>query len=170
MFVPQLLEKKIQQNLEFPKYHIVNTPTPPPPPPPPIQETFGEQRQITRGYGGGVCDTPPSLSHRVYPYNFVGQILKIFKCLRLKGNSGRRNFDKFTKILLKNFITHYLHHYTCDYTNSNSNWKATTSYCKSPFTVRTICKQQKSLRFRLDFHYIYHSEAINKSDAFDISD
>ena len=26
MFVPQLLEKN-QQNLEFPKYHIVNTPT-----------------------------------------------------------------------------------------------------------------------------------------------
>ena len=28
MFVPQLLEKT-QQNLEFPKYHIVNTPPPP---------------------------------------------------------------------------------------------------------------------------------------------
>ena len=133
MFVPQLLEKKIQQNLEFPKYHIVNTPHPPP-------RQFRkllESRDKLPGGMGGVCDTPPSLSHRVYPYNFVGQILKIFKCLRLKGNSGRRNFDKFTKILLKNFITHYLHNYTCDYTNSNSNWKATTSYCKSPLTVRT---------------------------------
>ena len=29
MFVPQLLEKN-QQNLEFPKYHIVNNPLPPP--------------------------------------------------------------------------------------------------------------------------------------------
>ena len=31
MFVPQLLEKP-QQNLEFPKYHIVNTP--------PVQDTL----------------------------------------------------------------------------------------------------------------------------------
>jgi hypothetical protein len=28
MFVPQLLEEKNQQNLEFPRYHIVNTPLP----------------------------------------------------------------------------------------------------------------------------------------------
>jgi hypothetical protein len=47
MFVPQLSEKT-QQNLEFPKYHIVT------PPPPTIQETFGEQG---RNYPG-VCDTP----------------------------------------------------------------------------------------------------------------
>ena len=51
-------------------------------------------------------DTPQSLSRRVYPYNFVGQILKIFKCLRLKSNSDRRNFDKFTKILLKIFTNY----------------------------------------------------------------
>ena len=40
MFVPQLLEYKPQQNLEFPKYHIV-------PPPPPIRDTFGEPPLLT---------------------------------------------------------------------------------------------------------------------------
>jgi hypothetical protein len=42
MFVPQLLEYKPQQNLEFPKYHIV-----PPPPPPPIRDTFGDPPLLT---------------------------------------------------------------------------------------------------------------------------
>ena len=41
MFVPQLLEYKPQQNLEFPKYLIV------PPPPPPIRDTFGEPPLLT---------------------------------------------------------------------------------------------------------------------------
>jgi hypothetical protein len=47
--------------------------------------------------------TPPSLPHqspRVYPYNFIGQILKIFECLGLKSNVAGNFFDKFTKILL----------------------------------------------------------------------
>ncbi len=56
--------------------------------------------------GGGVCDTPKSLSYWVYPYNVVGQILKIFERLRLKNNSGRKNFDKFTKIVLKHFTNY----------------------------------------------------------------
>ena len=51
--------------------------------------------------GRGVCDTPKSLSYWLYPHNVVGQILKIFERLRLKNNSGRKNFDKFTKIVLK---------------------------------------------------------------------
>jgi hypothetical protein len=35
---------------------------------------------------------PLSLSHRGYPYNLVGQILKIFECPRLKSNSGRKKW------------------------------------------------------------------------------
>ena len=50
-----------------------------------------------------MCDTPKSLSYQVYPCNVVGKILKIFECLRLKNNSGRKNFDKFKKIVLKHF-------------------------------------------------------------------
>ena len=76
MFVPQLLEKT-QQNLEFPKYHIVNTPR--------QFRTLLENRDETNRvcvWRGGV--TPLSLSHRVCPYNLVGQILKIFECRRLK--------------------------------------------------------------------------------------
>ena len=46
MFVSQLLEKN-QQNLEFPKYHIVT-------PPPTIQETFGEQGRNYPGVWVGV--------------------------------------------------------------------------------------------------------------------
>ncbi len=56
--------------------------------------------------GGGGCDTPKSLSYWVYPYNVVGQILKIFERFRLKNNSGRKNFDKFTKIVLKHFTNY----------------------------------------------------------------
>ncbi len=58
-------------------------------------------------WGGGECVTPPSLSYWVYPYNVVGQILKIFERLRLKNNSGRKNFDKFTKIVLKQFTNYW---------------------------------------------------------------
>ena len=60
--------------------------------------------------GGVGCVTPPSpqsLSRRVYPHNFVGQILKIFECLGLKSNGCTKNVDKFTKILLKNFTNLY---------------------------------------------------------------
>ena len=56
-----------------------------------------------------MCDIPlpQSLSRRVYPHNFVGQILKIFECLGLKSNSCTKNVDKFTKILLKKFTNLY---------------------------------------------------------------
>jgi hypothetical protein len=54
--------------------------------------------------GGGVWHV--SVSRRVYPYNFVGQILKIFECLWLKSNSSRKIFDKFTKIWLRNFTNY----------------------------------------------------------------
>ena len=43
--------------------------------------------------------SPQSPYRRVYPYNFVWQI-------GLKSNSCRKDFDKFTKILLKNFTNY----------------------------------------------------------------
>ena len=63
-------------------------------------------RERKKFWGGGGCDTPKSLSYWVYPYNVVGQILKIFERFRLKNNSGRKNFDKFTKIVLKHFTNY----------------------------------------------------------------
>ena len=60
----------------------------------------GHHRGETTGGRGG-WHSPQSLSRRIYPYNFVGQILKIFRCLGLKSNSCRKNFDKCTKILFK---------------------------------------------------------------------
>ena len=56
----------------------------------------GDTPTDTRGGGGAVI--PP----RVHPYNFVGQILKIFERLGVKSNSCRKYFDKFRKILLEN--------------------------------------------------------------------
>ena len=65
----------------------------------PIQETFGEQGRnypgVCVGGGGG---TPQSLSDRVYPYNIVGQSVKIFECLRLKSDSARRNCTNYGKL------------------------------------------------------------------------
>ena len=62
---------------------------------------------LYRGETTGVCmwgvGHPHSLSRRVYAYNFVWQILKIFG---LKSNSCRKNVDKFTKILLKIFTNY----------------------------------------------------------------
>jgi hypothetical protein len=51
MFVSQLLEKN-QQNLEFPKYHIVT-----PPPPPDNSGNFWRAGTKLPGCVGG-CDTP----------------------------------------------------------------------------------------------------------------
>jgi hypothetical protein len=51
MFVPQLLEKN-QQNLEYPKYHIVNTPTA-------SSGSFWRTEKPTRVCGGGRGVTPP---------------------------------------------------------------------------------------------------------------
>jgi hypothetical protein len=45
-------------------------------------------RGATTGVCMGVCVTPQSLSRRIYPYDFVGQIFKIFD-LGLKSNSFR---------------------------------------------------------------------------------
>ena len=79
--------RKNRQYLEFPKYHIVNSPA----------SSGNVWRAETKLLGGVRGDTTQSLSRRVYPYNFVGQILKIFECLRLKRNSGGKLFRKLVK-------------------------------------------------------------------------
>jgi hypothetical protein len=92
MFVPQLLEEKNQQNLEFPKYHIVNTPPPLPRQFRTLLENRDETTLVCMCVVGGGGWHPLFLAHRVYPYNLVGQILKIFECLTLKSNSGRKKW------------------------------------------------------------------------------
>ena len=68
-------------------------------------------RGETTGRCGEGCDTRHTpLRRRLYLYNFVGQILKIFECLELK-SSCRKLFDKFTKILMKNFTEIKVHYF-----------------------------------------------------------
>ena len=71
-----------------------------------------EQGRNYREVWGGVWHPshPQSLRRRLYLYNFVGQILKIFECLELK-SSCRKLFDKFTKILMKNFTEIKVHYF-----------------------------------------------------------
>ena len=89
MFVPQLLGKN-PTKLRISKISYCNTL-------PRQFRNFLESRDETTQECGCLWH-PLSLSHRVYLYSLVGQILKMLGRLRLKGDSGSRNFDKFTKI------------------------------------------------------------------------